>query len=192
MASPSRPAPPDPPRVARWALCAALALGCQASPPGPVERAFATAVKHHLTVGGKSDRNPLPNTAENVEKGRRAFSGYCFACHGLDGQNTGVPFAEAMAPPVPRLSSPEVQAYTDGQLKWIIEHGLFPSGMPAARGILGEEETWRIVLYLRHLPPAGSLGEPPAYNGDGGARSSASGANTEPGRSLRPGLTNVR
>jgi hypothetical protein len=36
--------------------------------------------------------------------------------------------------------------------------------MPAARGILDEEDMWAIVLYLRHLPPAGSLGVPHAYS----------------------------
>ena len=25
---------------------------------------------------------------------------------------------------------------------------------------------WRLVLYIRHLPPAGSLGEPRACSGD--------------------------
>jgi mono/diheme cytochrome c family protein len=142
------------------------AVACKATPPGRVERAVAAQVKRHLTVGGRSDRNPLPATEENLRGGQRTFASYCMVCHGLDGQNTGVPFAEAMSPPVPRLSSGEVQAYSDGQLKWVIENGLFPSGMPASRGILNEEEMWRIVLYLRHLPPAGSLGEPAVYGGD--------------------------
>ena len=150
----------------RLALALAVVLtACRATPPTRLERALATEVKHRLTVGGRSDRNPLAPTDENVRQGQRAFSSYCVACHGLDGQNTGVPFADAMSPPVPRLSSPEVQRYTDGQLHSIIENGLFPSGMPAAREILSDEEMWRIVLYLRHLPPAGSLGEPSMYDG---------------------------
>ena len=86
-------------------------------------------------------------------------------CHGLDGQNTGVPFADRMSPPVPDLGSPQVQKYSDGQLKRIIDDGIFPSGMPASRGILGDDEVWRIVLYLRHLPQKGSLGEPAVYGG---------------------------
>ncbi len=135
---------------------------CKARPPGSLERAIATRVKR-VTVGGKSDRNPLASSAENVRKGQEDFSHYCMVCHGLDGQNTGVPFAEAMSPPVPLLTSPEVQGYSDGQLKWVIENGIFPSGMPPSRGILGEQEMWRIVLYLRHLPPRGSLGEPEVY-----------------------------
>ena len=60
-------------------------------------------------------------------------------------------------------ASREVQEYTDGQLKWVIDNGITPSGMPSARGILSDEEQWAIVVYLRHLPSAGSLGEPAMY-----------------------------
>ena len=141
------------------ALALVLALaGCRAKPPGRLERAVVTAVKRRVTVGGRSERNPFVATEENVRRGQRAFSSYCAACHGLDGQNTGVPFADAMSPPVPRLNGPDVQQYTDGQLHSVIENGLWPSGMPAARGLLNDPEIWWIVLYIRHLPPAGSLG----------------------------------
>ena len=67
---------------------------------------------------------------ENIRVVRKNFSNYCLVCHGLDGQNTGVPFADRMSPPVPLLTSPTVQSYSDGQLKWVIDHGIFPSGMP--------------------------------------------------------------
>jgi hypothetical protein len=36
--------------------------------------------------------------------------------------------------------------------------------MPASKGTLNDEEIWSIVLFLRHLPPAGSLGEPEVYS----------------------------
>jgi mono/diheme cytochrome c family protein len=117
-------------------------------------------------VRNKDAKNPLPATSENIAAGKAAFSHYCIACHGLDGQNTGVPFAENMAPPVPSLASADVQSYTDGQLKWVIDSGIFPSGMPASKGILTDEEIWSTVLYIRHLPAAGSLGEPAIYSGD--------------------------
>jgi hypothetical protein len=82
----------------------------------------------------------------------------------LDGQNTGVPFADAVSPPVPLLSSREVQSYTDGQLKWVIDNGIAPSGMPGSKGILSDEEIWSAVLFIRHLPPQGSLGDPSLYD----------------------------
>lgn len=152
-------------RRATWTAGLLLVLSaCGARAPGKLERAVMTRVKR-VTVGGKADRNPFAPTAENVREGQRDFSHYCIACHGLDGQNTGVPFAAAMSPPVPSLASPEVQGFSDGQLKWVIENGIFPSGMPASRGMLNHDEMWRIVLFVRHLPPAGSLGEPAVYGG---------------------------
>jgi mono/diheme cytochrome c family protein len=157
------------PRVLRivWsgiACCSVIA--CSAKAPGPIETRTAYWVKRHITVGGRPDKNPIPATRENVEAGKHAFGYYCVECHGGDGQNTGVPFATRMAPPIPSMASRAVQAYTDGQLKWIIDNGIFPSGMPASKGTLSDEEAWQIVLYLRDLPRAGSLGDPKAYSGD--------------------------
>jgi mono/diheme cytochrome c family protein len=133
-------------------LCCTAPMGCGVRAPGRMETNFMYWVKRQLTVGGKGQVNPVPATAANIDAGKNAFGYYCTACHGRDGQNTGVPFATAMAPPVPSITSKEVQAYSDGQLKWIIEHGIFPSGMPASKGLLGDQEMWQIVRYLRSLP----------------------------------------
>jgi mono/diheme cytochrome c family protein len=141
-------------------------IACSAKPPGPIETRTAYFVKQRITVGGKSNKNPIAATHENIDAGKHVFGYYCVECHGRDGQNTGVPFAASMAPPIPSLAGPQVQAYTDGQLKWIIDNGIFPSGMPASKGTLTDQEVWQIVLYLRDLPRAGSLGDPKAYSGD--------------------------
>lgn len=140
-----------------------FAYGCRVNKPGAVESQMAKEVKHRITVGGKDDRNPIPATEENVADGRDHFGHHCGICHGLDGEATGVPFADKMSPPVPSLSSKDVQDYADGQLKWIIENGINPSGMPAWKGILSDDEMWKIVGFLRHLPPKGSLGIPKVY-----------------------------
>jgi len=150
-------------RVGLAVLAVIACAGCQVRQPGRVETAFAEEIKRAVTVGGKKDVNPIPPDAENIQAGQKNFAHYCLVCHGLDGQNSGVPFAERMSPPVPSLNSPAVQRYTDGQLKWIIDHGISPSGMPASKGILGDDEIWQIVDYIRHLPQKGSLGEPEVY-----------------------------
>jgi len=148
-------------------FCCILVLSaCKATPPGKFETSTIARIKHSITVGGKDAKNPLSDTPVNIENGRVAFSHYCFACHGFDGQNTGVPFSDRMSPPVPPLNSRQVQSYTDGQLKWVIDNGVSPSGMPGSRGILTDSEIWSIVVYIRHLPEAGSLGEPNMYSGD--------------------------
>ena len=143
-----------------------LSAGCKVRAPGRFETSFMEGTKRRLTVGGRSDSNPFQATEENIRAGQRNFTSYCMVCHGLDGQNTGVPFADKLAPPVPALNSPAVQSYSDGQLHWIIQNGIFPSGMPASKNIFRDEEIWQMVLYIRHLPPKGSLGEPAVYGGE--------------------------
>jgi len=156
-----------PVRTMRFALVAAvLVAGCKAGHPSNAKVGTMSWMKRHITVGGKGDRNPLKASPETIEAGKQAFGSYCVVCHGRDGQNTGVPFAGTIDPPIPSLASSQVQAYSDGQLKRVIENGIWPSGMPAGKGILSDEEIWQIVMYIRHLPPAGSLGDPKAYGGD--------------------------
>ena len=145
--------------VVMIALC-----GCKATPPGKAEERMMWAAKHHIFVGNKKQKNQMAATTQSIADGKDAFSHYCVACHGLDGQNTGVPFAQRMSPQVPSLASKPVQDYTDGQLKWIIDNGLWPSGMPGSKGILSDDEVWSIIVYMRHLPPAGSQGEPEMYS----------------------------
>lgn len=141
-----------------------LIRGMAATQPSALETNLLREMKHHAFVGDKPKKNPLQATPDALADGKEAFSHYCVACHGLDGQNTGVPFADRMSPPVPSLASEEVQSYTDGQLKWVIDNGIWPSGMPGSKGTLSDDEIWSIVVYLRHLPPAGSLGEPQMYS----------------------------
>lgn len=138
-------------------------VGCKATPPGRFETAVIRFAKHHVFIGNKGEKNPLPDTPETREDGKEAFSHYCVACHGMDGQTTGVPFAAQISPPIPSLASSDVQSYSDGQLKWILDNGIWPSGMPGSEGTLSDDELWAIVTYLRHLPAAGSQGTPDIY-----------------------------
>ena len=142
---------------------AVLFVDWKADPPGRAETEVMTWAKHKFLIHNKAEKNALKESAASISEGREAFSHYCVACHGLDGQNTGVPFADRMSPPVPSLAGKDVQSYTDGQLKWIVDFGIWPSGMPGSKNMLSDEEIWSIVLYLRHLPQPGSLGEPEMY-----------------------------
>ena len=150
-----------------WAATA-LALvfavaGCKASKPGKIESTVMDGIKRNITVGGKDWKNPIPYTPEAAKEGEEHFQHHCQICHGRDGQNTGVPFATKMDPPVADLASSDIQKYADGQLKWIIENGITPSGMPGWKGTVEDDEMWKMVHFIRHLPARGSLGAPPIY-----------------------------
>src|ERR1700739_722928 len=144
--------------VAIIALC-----GCKAGTPSNTENKVMSEMKHEVTIGGKDVKNPIAYTPDAAKEGGEHFGHHCQICQGLDGKTTGFPFAEKRAPPVADLSTKDVQDYTDGQLKWIIENGIKPSGMPGWKGILEDEEMWNIVHFIRHLLEKGSLGAPPVF-----------------------------
>ncbi len=77
--------------------------GCKADPPGKLEAKIITSAEHEIFIGNKDQKNPLPDTPQTRADGKEAFSHYCVACHGNDGQNTGVPFIEHVSPPIPSL-----------------------------------------------------------------------------------------
>ena len=152
----------------RTILCAAAAVlllafaGCKASAPGSVETKLATEAKK-VTIGGKDWKNPVQDTPAAVAEGKGHFQHHCQICHGMDGHNTGVPFADTMSPEVADLGSKDVQEYSDGQLKWIIDNGIRLTGMPGWKDILEDDEKWKVVLFLRHLPAKGSQGVPEVF-----------------------------
>lgn len=145
------------------AVLAAAFVGCKATAPTQVENKVAQEAKE-LVIGGKNVPNPVPDDEASRKAGADHFQHHCQICHGLDGQNSGVPFAEKMSPPVANLAMQDIQSYTDGQLKWIIENGIRMSGMPGWKGILDDGEMWHIVRFIRHLPPKGSAGIPAVYS----------------------------
>jgi len=152
----------------RWLLAALavsnclLLLACSAGRPGDIETMVAQEAKR-VAITGKNLQNPLPDTPETVKTGQEHFGHHCQVCHGLDGHNTGVPFANQMSPNVPDLGDKSVQEFTDGQLKIIIQNGIRFSGMPGWQGILDDKEMWSIVHFIRHLPAKGSLGVPAVF-----------------------------
>ena len=145
------------------AACVCLTLfACSANSPGNIETMVAQEAKR-VAIAGKNLKNPLPDTPETVKTGQEHFGHHCQVCHGLDGHNTGVPFAAKMSPNIPDLGDKSVQEFTDGQLKIIIQNGIRFSGMPGWQSILDDNEMWAIVRFIRHLPPKGSLGAPAVF-----------------------------
>src|SRR3984893_11219601 len=122
--------------------CALVFSGCRVSTPGAIESEMAKGVKHKITVGGKNTPNPIPATPENIKNGQEHFGHHCGIWHGLAGETPTGAFAQKLSPPIPSLSSADVQDYKDGQLKWIVENGINPSGMPSWKSILSDQEMW--------------------------------------------------
>jgi len=57
-----------------------------------------------------------------------------------------------MNPAPPDLSLPRTQKRSDGNLFWIIGQGIRMTGMPAFAPTHTEDEIWKMVAFVRHLP----------------------------------------
>jgi mono/diheme cytochrome c family protein len=94
-------------------------------------------------------RNPAPDNAQSVAKGRLLFGANCKVCHGAAGEGVGVGLE-----PAPRdLTSPALQAArSDGELFFVIQNGILDTAMLPWGGRLSDRDIWMVVRYLRFLP----------------------------------------
>jgi mono/diheme cytochrome c family protein len=133
-----------------------VATGLSAQPaPGAIETRIARAVRRWAVPREIRDRtNPLASdSGEVTAEGRRHFARYCASCHANDGSgDTAV--GKGLFPRAPDMRNPATQELTDGELLYIIEHGVRFTGMPAwgDGSAKGEELAWKLVAFIRQLP----------------------------------------
>jgi mono/diheme cytochrome c family protein len=81
------------------------------------------------------------------------YADHCAACHANDGSGK-TEMGQGLFPKAPDMRLAPTQQMSDGELFYVIEHGIRFTGMPAwSTGTAsGEESTWHLVHFLRHLP----------------------------------------
>jgi mono/diheme cytochrome c family protein len=107
----------------------------------------------HLAIpsGARAVRNPMPASEENLKDGRLHFADHCAICHANDGSGDAL-FGRGLYPKPPDLRQPETQNRSDGELFWIIENGVRFTGMPSFASQGMSDDSWKLVLFIRHLP----------------------------------------
>ncbi len=96
-----------------------------------------------------SESIPFPANEHNLGLGRDDFNEHCATCHGLDGSGRNS-FEANFYPPIPKLTG-AVQKLSDGEIYFVIAHGIRLSGMPSFSAHHSQDEMWRIALWVRHL-----------------------------------------
>ena len=123
--------------------------------PSAAEKfAATTARKLAVPSSYRQLRNPKAPSPENIHAGMEHFSDHCATCHANDGSGDTL-FGKGLYPKPPDMRTAETQTKSDAELYYTIENGVRLSGMPAfgEEGNLGgDDETWNLVLFLRHLP----------------------------------------
>jgi mono/diheme cytochrome c family protein len=122
-----------------------------AIPPGGFEKAIAgLALNRSIARRAPKASNPLSGP-DVVRAGLAHYREMCVSCHGAPGVDASEA-GEGLNPPAPDLTLERVQRRKDGELFWIVQQGVRMTGMPAFGPTHKEQEIWKIVAFLRHLP----------------------------------------
>lgn len=118
--------------------------------PMRIEAFIARHVRRLATPPeAKRMQNSLQPTALSVAEARDHFADHCAICHANDGSGKTM-INEGLYPPAPDLRLRDTQDLSDGELLYIIKNGIRFTGMPGWDG--EDEENWKLVLFIRHLP----------------------------------------
>jgi len=121
-------------------------------PPSSFEVTLARMVRHYAVPrAARSQGNPLHETPELLTEARRHFADHCANCHGNDGGGN-TQMGKNLFPRAPDMRLRATQDLSDGELYYIIHNGVPLTGMPAWGPDGHDLDSWKLVLFIRHLP----------------------------------------
>ena len=120
--------------------------------PTRVEVALSRTLRHFAAPSKMwSAKNPIAMSPAALQEARGHFADHCAQCHGNDGRGQ-TEMGRSLYPKAPDMTLPETQKLSDGELFSIIRNGVRLTGMPGWGGEHTEEDDWKLVLFIRHLP----------------------------------------
>lgn len=121
-------------------------------PPSALEKRLAeVALDRSVARRAPKGPNPLASSPGAVQVGMAHYKEMCVFCHGAPGVDASEA-GDGLNPAAPDLTLTKVQKRTDGELFWILQNGIRMTGMPAFGPTHKDEEIWKMVAFLRHLP----------------------------------------
>jgi mono/diheme cytochrome c family protein len=104
-----------------------------------------------VPAGAKRQQNPFRATPELLAEARADFADHCAICHANNGGgNTEI--GQNLYPKAPDMRLPATQNLTDGELYYTVHNGIRMTGMPAWGSGDKDDDSWKLVLFIRHLP----------------------------------------
>jgi mono/diheme cytochrome c family protein len=120
--------------------------------PSALENYLATSV-HALAVPtrARNERNPFLPSPDVLAEARAHFADHCAICHANDGSGK-TEIGQNLYPKAPDMRLPRTQKLTDGELYYTIHNGIRLTGMPAWGAEEKDDDSWKLALFIRHLP----------------------------------------
>jgi len=127
--------------------------------PSVVETYVAkTARRLSVPASERNSKNPFAPSAEVLSEARAHFADHSAICHGNDGSGK-TQIGQNLYPKTPNMRLPDTQKLTDGEIYYIIHNGIRLTGMPAWGTDEKDEDSWKLALFIRHLPQLTSAEE---------------------------------
>jgi mono/diheme cytochrome c family protein len=117
-----------------------------------------TARRLSVPASQRNASNPFASSPEVLAEMRAHFADHCAICHGNDGSGK-TQIGQNLYPKAPDMRLPRTQNLTDGELYYTIHNGIRLTGMPAWGTDEKDEDSWKLVLFIRHLPQLTSAEE---------------------------------
>ena len=121
---------------------------------GRLETSIARGARRFaIPSDARARANPIPESADALADGMAHYADHCANCHANDGSGD-TEMGRGLFPKAPDMRLAGTQELSDGELFYIIEHGIRFTGMPgwSTGTAAGEESTWQLVHFLRRLP----------------------------------------
>ena len=119
--------------------------------PGLIERSLAPWGRDRsVEKRAPREKNPYAGDPGAIAAGLAHYRENCVICHGAPG-TAGAELSKGINPPAPSLDKEENDT-PDGELFWVVKHGIRMTAMPAFGPTRTDEEIWKIIAFIRHLP----------------------------------------
>jgi len=120
--------------------------------PSRTEAAVARLLRSWtLPATARKNTNPFQSSPQLLQESARHFADHCASCHANDGSGA-TEMGRNLFPRVPDMRAEATQRLTDGELYYIIHNGVRWTGMPAWGNSDNDPDSWKLVLFIRHLP----------------------------------------
>jgi mono/diheme cytochrome c family protein len=120
--------------------------------PGTLETVIALRLRNVSAAAQAGDiTNPFAGKHDAWRQATTYYARHCAMCHHVNGKGSTV-LGSNVSPPSPDLTLAQTQDLSDAQLFAIIRDGVRFTSMPSWRETYADEEIWRLVALVRHLP----------------------------------------
>jgi mono/diheme cytochrome c family protein len=138
-----------------WVGYQSFTSGFSAKTEPPAIEVFMAREVRRLAIPVKTRhaQNPIPLSPDVMRESLAHFADHCATCHANDGSGQ-TPIGKNVYPRAPDLRLADTQSMSDGEIFWVIHHGIRFTAMPA----WGESDldkdlgSWKLVHAIRHLP----------------------------------------